>query len=80
MALLAGDERRLRMAEAKLLGYDSRMERVFRKFESFEEQEAHEISEYINLSIDQRQKIARKLKERFYGQQLVDVREFHSNT
>ena len=76
----AGDDRRLRMAEAELLRYDSRMERVFRKLESFEEQEAHEISECVNLPIDQRQKIARELKERYYGRHVVDVREFHSNT
>ena len=53
------------------------MERVFHRFDSFEEQEQRQIAEYVNLTPDQRQEIAKALKERYYGRHTVDVREFH---
>ena len=39
------------------------MERVFRKLKNFEEQDVRQIIEYVNLAIEQRQKIARDLKK-----------------
>ena len=53
------------------------MERDFRKISSFEEAEQHDIEYYIHLSADQRQAIARVLKERVYGDDVPDIREYH---
>ena len=53
------------------------MERVFRRFESFEEQEKQQIADFVNLTPEQRQEIAKALRERYYGRHTVDVREFH---
>ena len=51
------------------------MKRVVRKFKSFKEAEEADIQYYIQLTPEQRQKIASKLKIRFYGKNCPDVRE-----
>ena len=53
------------------------MERVFRRFESFEQQEKQQIADFVSLTPEQRQEIAKALRERYYGRHTVDVREFH---
>ena len=53
------------------------MEREFRKFNSFKEQEESEITEYVCLTVDQRLAISRQLRKRVYGKCTPDVREFH---
>ena len=53
------------------------MERVFHKFNNFEQQEDHEILEYVNMTVDQRMVISRRLKKRAYGIHVADVREYH---
>lgn len=53
------------------------MERVFHRFKSFLEQEEHEILEYVHMTVYERQAIARELKNRAYGRNVPDVREFH---
>lgn len=41
--------------------------RVVKIFKSYEEQETWDIQYYINLRPEERQRIARELRERFYG-------------
>jgi hypothetical protein len=53
------------------------MKRVFRKFPGFEEADRHDIQYYINLSVEERQAIARELKRRAFGDKNPDVREYH---
>ncbi len=59
------------------ISYYKSMERVFNKFMSFDEQEEHEILEYVRMTIEERQAIAFELKKRAYGRNVPDVREFH---
>ncbi len=51
------------------------MERVVHKAKNFKEAEEWDILQQINLTPEQRQEIARQLKQRFYGSNTVDVRE-----
>lgn len=44
-------------------------------FKSHEEQEAWDIQYYISLSPEERQRIARKLRERYYGPNPPRIRE-----
>jgi hypothetical protein len=46
-------------------------------FKSFREQEAWDIQYYINLSPEERQRIARKLRERYYGINPPRIRDVH---
>jgi hypothetical protein len=41
--------------------------KVVKIFKSFQEQEAWDIQYYISLSPEERQRIARELRERYYG-------------
>jgi hypothetical protein len=59
--------------------YNATMERVLRKFSSFEEAEQHDIEYYIHLSVDQRQAIARMLKKRAYGDGVPNIRAYHKH-
>lgn len=52
-----------------------KMEKVVKIFKSFEEQEKEEIKYYIQLTPEQRQKVAAELKQRFYGNNCPDVRK-----
>ena len=51
------------------------MERVYFKTKRFSEAEKQDILQYVRLTPDQRQRIARQLKERVYGKNAQDVRE-----
>lgn len=53
------------------------MERIVRKFNSFEEAEAFEIEQAIRMTAEERQSIAAELKRRFYGEHCPDVREIY---
>lgn len=44
-------------------------------FKSFSEQEAWDIQYYINLSPEERQRIARELRERIYGTNPRPIRD-----
>ena len=59
-------------------GYNPSMERVFRKFSSFKESEKQDIEYYVNLSVDERQAIARELKKRAFGDHTPDIRQYHT--
>lgn len=51
------------------------MERVYFKTKKFDEAEKQDILQYVRLTPDERQRIARELKERVYGKNVQDVRE-----
>ena len=52
------------------------MKKVMQKFKNFREAEAREIQEQISLTPYQRQEIAKALKERIFGKNPPDVREW----
>jgi len=54
------------------------MERVFRRFSNFDEEEQHDIEYYIHLSVAERQAIAGMLKKRAYGDDVPDIRAYHN--
>ncbi len=51
------------------------MERVYFKTKKFDEAERQDILQYVQLTPDERQRIARQLKERVYGRNVQDVRQ-----
>jgi hypothetical protein len=53
------------------------LKRFVKKFKSFQEAEEWEIIQQIKMPPAQRQEIAKKLREKFYGKNNPDVREFH---
>ena len=55
----------------------SATKRVFRKFSSFEEADRYDIQYYIDLSVEERQAIARELKRRAFGEKIPDIREYY---
>jgi hypothetical protein len=46
-------------------------------FKSFSEQEAYDVQYYTNLSPEERQLIARELRERYYGKNVPRIRDVH---
>ena len=57
--------------------YTSRMERIVHKARSFEEAWKWEIAQYREMTPEQRQAVAKTLRDRFYGTDCPDVREAH---
>jgi hypothetical protein len=53
------------------------MERISNKAKNYKEAEDWEILQEVNLTPEERQKIAKELKRRFYGDKPRDVRESH---
>ncbi len=53
------------------------MERVVHKAKNHTEADEWDIQQSISLTPAERQRIARKLKERVYGKNTPDVREYH---
>jgi len=53
------------------------MNRRVKVFRSYKEQEKDEIVYQVNLSPDERQRIAKALKKRVFGNRNPDVRESH---
>ncbi len=52
-----------------------RTSRAVKIFKSFEDQEAWDIQYYINLSPEERQRIARELRKRYYGDNPSRIRD-----
>ena len=53
------------------------MEKIAQKFRSFQEAEEWDIFQQIRMTPSQRQAIAKKLRDRFFGKNNPDVREYH---
>ncbi len=53
------------------------MERVVNKAKNHAEADEWDVQQCINMTSEQRQLIARKLKERVYGKHNPDVKEYH---
>jgi hypothetical protein len=53
------------------------MPKAVKIFKSFREQEAYDIQYYTNLSPEERQRIARELRERYYGKNAPRIRDVH---
>lgn len=51
------------------------MEPIIHKAKNFREAEAWDIEQQIRMTPEERQKIARQLRERYYGENLPDVRD-----
>ena len=54
-----------------------RVPKAVKIFKSFSEQEAHDVQYYTNLSPEERQRIARELRERYYGKNVPQIRDAH---
>jgi hypothetical protein len=54
-----------------------RIERVFHKARNFKEAEEWDVSQYLQMTPEQRQAVASALKIRFFGAHAPDVREAH---
>ena len=59
---------------------ERQIEREGRKCKSFEEAERCDVEQRRTLSIDERQRIARALRERVYGADAPDVRQAQTTT
>jgi len=53
------------------------MERVFHKAKNFREAEEWDILQVLRMKPEERQRIAKILRIRFYGENTPDVREAH---
>lgn len=51
------------------------MKRIAHKFKNFEEAEAWEIEQALNMTPDERIRIARELQKRVFGKNVPDIRE-----
>jgi len=56
------------------------MERIYHKAKNHKEAEEWDILQSIRMSPEERQKIAKDLKIRFFGGRIVDLREAHGRT
>jgi hypothetical protein len=54
-----------------------RTPKAVRIFDSFGEQEAHDIRYYTSLRPEERQRIARELRERYFGKNAPRIRDVH---
>lgn len=53
------------------------MKRIVHKTHSFKEAEEWDIKQQINMTPQQRMDAAKKIRERVYGKNSVDIREYH---
>jgi len=53
------------------------MKRVVHKSNSFKDAEEWDIQQQINMTPQQRLHVAKILRERVYGKNSIDIREFH---
>ena len=53
------------------------IKRVAHKTKSFKEAEEWDILQHIQMSSEERQKAAKELRKRFYGNKVPDVREVY---
>jgi hypothetical protein len=56
------------------------MERIFHKAKNFDEAEEWDMLQYLRMSPEERQAIAKVLKKRFFGERIVDLREAHHSS
>jgi hypothetical protein len=64
---------------SKTTGAAMRMRRVIHVAKGFHDAREWEILQELSMTPAQRQRVAKALKERFYGKNPPDVRETHSN-
>lgn len=50
------------------------MEKVFHKAKNHKEAETWDVTQQIMMSVEERQRVAKELKKRFYGNNSPDVR------
>jgi hypothetical protein len=53
------------------------IERIFHKSKNFKEAEDWDIQQQISMSPEERQMVAKELRERVFGKNTLDVREAH---
>jgi predicted Fe-S protein YdhL (DUF1289 family) len=53
----------------------ARMDRVVRKSRSFDEADRWDVEQHTSMTPDERQRVAKELRERVYGKDAPDVRE-----
>lgn len=53
------------------------MEPIVHKSKNFQEAEAYDISQHIQMSPHERQAAAKKLRERYFGKKVSDVRDIY---
>ena len=51
------------------------MDPIVHKSKNFQEAEAYDISQHTQMSPSERQVAAKKLRERYYGKKVADVRD-----
>lgn len=51
------------------------MKRVFHKSKDFKEAEEWDVLQNVKMSVEERQAVAKELRNRVYGEKTVDVRE-----
>jgi len=51
------------------------MERVCNKARTFEEAEEQDLLYYVRMTVDERQELAKELREKVYGEEVSDVRD-----
>ena len=54
------------------------MERIVFKTKDFKEAEEHDIKQNISMTPAERQEAAKKIREKVYGKENPDVREYHA--
>ena len=54
------------------------MERIVFKTKDFKEAEEHDIEQNISMTPAERQEAAKKIREKIYGKDNLDVREYHA--
>ena len=57
--------------------YNIAMERIVFKTRDFKEAEEHDIKQNISMTPAERQEAAKKIREKVYGKDNPDVREYH---
>ena len=56
-----------------------KLEKIINRATGFKEADEYDIFQQIKMTSEQRQNAAKKLKERFYGSEVKDVREYYKN-
>ena len=56
---------------------DKKRRRIFKKSTNFKEAEDWDIQQYLQMSSEERQEIARILRERVFGKDVPDIREVY---
>lgn len=51
------------------------MKRIFHKAKNFKDAENWDIHQHLSMTTEERQEVAKALRERAYGRKTIDVRE-----